>query len=72
MRSRAGVTAVSFGCERASGVGQLKDVGLCFTGTRYLEILKVFIPAVKDVVFPQTKPFYLVQDNSPINTSRIV
>lgn len=63
-----------FGWIHASGVGELADVGPGrFTGEKYVELLdEVLLPTVRTLLFPNTTPFYLVQDNSPIHTSRVV
>lgn len=44
-----------------------------FTGYTYVEILdEIFLSSVKAMVFPDPKPFYLVQDDSSIHTSSLV
>ena len=67
------MTAGLFGWMCSSGVGELTDVGPGrFTGARYVDILEVLLPTVRAMAFPDQDPFYLVQDNSPIHTSRVV
>ncbi|KAG7168766.1 Transposable element Tcb2 transposase-like 11 [Homarus americanus] len=44
-----------------------------FTGHKYRQVLEgVLLPPVEALFFPEGEPFYLVQDNSPIHTSRVV
>lgn len=44
-----------------------------FMRSAYVEILgRVFLTLVMAMVFSELKPFYLIQDNSPINTSSVV
>lgn len=68
------VSAALVGWMHASGVGELADVGPGrFTGAQYVEILEeVVLPSVQALLFPEGEPFYLLQDNSPIHTSRVV
>ena len=68
------VTAGLFGWMHASGVGQLADVGPGrLTGQKYVELLEeVLLPSVEVLLFPEGEPFYLLQDNSPIHTCRVV
>ena len=63
-----------FGWIHASGVGELADTGPGrFTGDGYVELLEdVMLPTVRAMLFPDQTPFHLVQDNSPIHTSRVV
>ncbi|KAK3888414.1 hypothetical protein Pcinc_007542 [Petrolisthes cinctipes] len=68
------ISAGLFGWISGAGVGELTDVGEGrFTGEKCVEILdEVLLPSVRALLFPDTMPFTLVQDNSPIHTSRIV
>lgn len=58
----------------ASGAWELVDVGPGrLTGQKYADILEdVLLPTVRAMVYPDPEPFYFLQDNSPINTCRIV
>ena len=68
------VTAGVFGWIHASGVGEIADVGPGrFTGLKYVEILEeVLLPTVRALLYPDPEPFYLLHDNSPIHTCRVV
>ena len=68
------VGAGLFGWIHSSGVGELADTGPGrLTGARYVEILDdILLESVRILLFPEGVPFYLVQDNSPIHTSRVV
>lgn len=63
-----------FGWIHASGVGELADIGPGrFTGEKYVEVLEeILLPTVRVLLFPDQTTFHLVQDNSPIHTSRVV
>ncbi|KAK3888513.1 hypothetical protein Pcinc_007428 [Petrolisthes cinctipes] len=73
-KRRGRISAGLFGWIDGAGVSELTDVGEGrFTCEKYVEILdEVLLPSVRALLFPYTLPFTLVQDNSPIHTSRIV
>ena len=57
----------------AYGPGELIEIDGRLTGPKYIRILEeVLIPTVRAMVFPPPDPIKLVQDLSPIHTSRIV
>ena len=68
------VSAGLFGWFNDAGVGELVDVGPGqLTGPSYVQILEeVLLPSVGAMLFPEPEPFYLIQDNSPVHTSRVV
>lgn len=68
------VTVGLFGWMHAGGVGELADTGPGrFTGHRYVELLEeVLLPTVRSLLFPEPEEFYIVQDNSPVHTCRVV
>lgn len=54
-----------------SGFEELADVGK-YAGFANVEILdKGILPSGKGKAFPKPELFYLIQDNSPINTSSV-
>lgn len=72
--ARSGRVSVSFwGWMWAYGPGELVKIDGRLTGIDYIQILEeVLLPSVRVMAFPHPQTIKLVQDNSPIHTSRVV
>lgn len=67
------VTSSMHGWMWWGGVGELTDIEGHMDAQQYINILETsFLPSVRAYAIPNPQPIYMVQDRSPIHTSRAV
>lgn len=74
IESRSGrIPAGLLGGSKQVVLGRWKLSALPFTNSRYvLDLEEIILLIIRVMMFPQTEPFCLIQDISPVHTTRVV